>query len=318
MSKRLRGFLAAVLVVTLAGLLALPMVAPAQVRTPSGTYYRFFQLQNEYDEPFTTDGFANCSIYQHDANNNSIYSYTHSAATLSQASAQAGPLYSNVNGIIHWYSATNLPVDVVCFTKGGDSGRKVRMRAEEHKLRINTSGTQKVVRFPFVNNTAVTLTGIYIPQGALVTNVALQLATPGATVSHINVGFGGNHTVSYRHALAYQMQIGPGDAVNPTRGFNTFTFTDAPNGAAAPDGGIQSTPSLHLGVLLRHVSSRQSIGLTTNPNTIVATYNGGAMVHIAGGLELTYDTRNVAVTGGHVFVFFTLVHVGSTVHGPGY
>ena len=123
-SKRFRG-LAAVLAVVLAGLLAWPAVTASQIRT-GNAYYYFFQVQNEYDEPFTTDGFAACSIYSYESDG-AKRAYTHSAATLANGTAVGGPLYSNTNGIIHWYSATTEPVDVVCYTKGGDSGRKVNM-----------------------------------------------------------------------------------------------------------------------------------------------------------------------------------------------
>jgi hypothetical protein len=304
-SKSFRG-IAAVLAVALAGLLAWPAVTASQIRTGNGYYY-FFQLTNEYDEPFTADGYANCSIYQYN-DNGSIYSYTHSAASLALGTAQAGPLYSNTNGIIHWYSASTNPVDVVCFTKGGDSGRKVRMRINEHKLRIVTSGSQKVVRFPFVTNTAPTSTGIYIPQGAVVTSVALNVATAGASVAHIDVGFGGNHAFGLRNALADRLQVGPTTTAAAV-GFNTFMDPTGAVGATWPGiGGVQSIPRTHMGVLLKHF----------NGALVSGTYNGGAMVHVTGGLELTYDTSNVAVIGGHVYVFFTVLHTGSTVHGPGY
>ena len=307
MKKSFRG-IAAVLAVLMAGVLAWPAVVGSQVRTGSAYYY-FFQVQNEHDEPFTTDGFVNCSIYQYN-DNGSIYSYTHANSTLNLASAQAGPLYSSVNGLIHWYSASTNPVDAVCYTKGGDSGRKIRMSIRDHKLRIVTSGAQKVVRFPFITSTGVTATGIYIPQGAVVTNVAVNVATPGATVAHIDVGFNGNHAFAIRNALADKLQIGP-NTLTASAGFNTFMNPTGAPGATWPNAGIQSAATNHLGVLMGHFVAGQAGGTQRY-------YAGGPMVHTTGGLELTYDTSNVAVIGGHVYVFFTVLHTGSTVHGPGY
>jgi len=311
MNKRFRGILAAIVAITMAGVLAWPIVMAAQTRESGQPgYYYFFQIVNENDQPFTDAGFVNCSIYRYGANG-SINTIVHSAASLANGTGLAGPLYSNSNGIIHWYSGTTTPVDVVCFTKGGDSGRKVRMAITDHRLRISTTGAQKVVRFPFSTNTGVTATGLYIPQGAVVQSVAVNVATPGATVGHIDVGFGGNHAFAVRNALADRLQLGP-NTTTAAAGFNTFLDPTGTVGATWPGiGGVQSVPRTHMGVLLKHINIA-----TGGANS--GTYNGGVMVHTTGGLELTYDTSNVGSMGGHVYVFFQLIHVGSTVHGPGY
>ena len=307
MKKSFRG-IAAVLAVLMAGVLAWPAVVGSQVRTGSAYYY-FFQVQNEHDEPFTTDGFVNCSIYQYN-DNGSIYAYTHANSTLNLASAQAGPLYSNTNGIIHWYSASTNPVDVVCYTKGGDSGRKVRMSIREHRLRINTSGMEKVVRFPISTNTAPVSTGIYIPQGAIVTGAALNIVTPGATVAHVDIGFGGNHAFAFWNGIADRLQAGP-NTTSASAGFNSFMDPTGAVGATWPGiGGIQSIARTHAGSLLKHY------GVAAAPNG--GAYNGGVMVHTTGGLELRYVTSNVASLGGHAFVFFRALHVGSVVSGTGF
>jgi len=306
MSKRFRGILAALLAVAVAGVLAWPAVMAAQIRTSGQPgYYYFFQVQNEYEEPFTTDGFVACSIYSREDNGRTRF-WTHSAASLANGTAQAGPLYSSVNGLIHWYSGTTNPVDVVCYTKGGDSGRKVQMSIRDHRLRIVTSGADKVIRFPFSTNTAPTGSGIYIPEGATVSGVALQIATPGATVAHVDVGFGGNHAFAVRNALANRLQAGP-NTLTASAGFNTYMPPTGAVGATWPDiGGIQTAAKTHYGVLLNHFGA------------LGGYYNGGAMVHTTGGLEVTYTTSNVAGLGGHIYVFFRVLHVGSTVHGPGY
>lgn len=297
MSKRFRGILAAVLAVTMAGVLAWPAVMSAQLRQSGQPgYYYFFQVQNEYEEPFTTDAFVACSIYTREANN-AIRSYTHSTAALANADAQAGPLYSNTNGIIHWYSASTNPVDVVCYTKAGDSGRKYGMTTREHRLRIVTSGSDKVIRFPFSLNAAPTGTGIYIPEGAVVSGVAIQVATPSNVTSHINVGFGGNHSVATRNALATEMGLKVGQFA--------VAHSASCTGAAA-----NCAVDNQLGLALRHTSAAGGNASINTPRTY--------MVHVTGGLEVTYTTSNTAGIGGHGYVFYRLLHIGTSVNGAGY
>jgi hypothetical protein len=291
-SKSFRGF-AAALALVLAGLLAWPAVVASQVRTGNGYYY-FFQVQNENDEPFTTDGFVACSVYTTPANGGTTISYTHSAASLAQGTGVAGPLYSNTNGIIHWYASASDPVDVVCYTKAGDSGRAKQMSIRNHRLRINTTGPEKVVRVPFSTNTAVQDTGIVIPEGALVVGLAVQVATPataGIQFAHLDVGFAGNHSAAVRNALLSQYDI-----------FRTSGFYGLHAGSTTGAAPIQN----HYGVLLRHAVTQGS-GTPTTTNI----FNGGYMVHVSGGMRLTYDTSNSAGIGGHFYVFYRLLHVGA-------
>ena len=299
-SKRFRG-IAAVLAVLMAAVLAWPAVVASQVRTGSGYYY-FFQVQNEHDEPFTANAFVACSIYSEAGDNRNRVSYTHSAASLSLASAQAGPLYSNVNGIIHWYSSTTGPVDVVCYTKGGDSGRQRGMTISNHKLRIVTSGMNKVVRFPFAGGATARYQtdsglGVVIPEGSIITGVGIQVATAPAQWGHLDVGLGGAHAVAGSGAaLARQL------ALETTRSFflahNASCFPPAANCVAGD----------HLGAALTHVTALSGNGTLRSYRPY--------MVHVSGGMALTYSTP-AGSQGGHVYVFFQTLHVGSII-GPGY
>lgn len=296
-SKRFRG-IAAVLAVVLAGLLAWPAVTASQVRTGNGYYY-FLQLTNEYDEPFTDDGFASCSIYSRE-DNGAVRSYTHSASSLNLASAVAGPLYSSVNGLIHWYSSSTNPVDVVCYTKSGDSGRKASVTIRDHKLRIVTSGSAKVIRFPFSGGAAakyMTSTGLFVPEGAVITDVAVQLATSPAQWAHIDVGLDGNHTVSTGSALARQIDL-----------FGSPRFILAHNGSCFPPA-ANCVAADHLGAALTHVTALSGNGTLRSFRPY--------MVHVTGGLRVTYSTP-AGSQGGHGYVFFRTLHVGSTVMGAGY
>lgn len=290
-SKRFRG-IAAVLAVVLAGLLAWPAVTASQVRT-GNAYYYFFQVQNEYAEPFTADGFVSCSVYN-PVNEGRNAAVVHSAASLAQGTGLAGPLYSNVNGIIHWYSSTSSPVDVVCYTKAGDSGRKKQMTTNVHSLKIDTASMNKVVRFPFVGGATakyMTDSGLFIPEGSVVTGVAIQLATSPAQWAHIDVGFNGNHTVSTAASLARQIALerAPGFVL----AHNSSCFPPAANCVAGN----------HLGAALTHVTALSGNGTLRS----YVPY----MVHVSGGLGLNYSTP-AGAQGGHVYVFFQNLHVGVT------
>ncbi len=301
MSKRFRGILAAVLAVAVAGVLAWPGVMSAQLRT-GNAYYYFFQAQNEHDEPFTDDAFVSCSVYTNGTNGAGPSTVVHSAATLAQGTGLSGPLYSNTNGIVHWYSSSSDPVDVICYTKGGDSGRKNNMTIREHKLRIPTSGAEKVVRFPFSGGASAKYQtdsglGVVIPEGAVVTGVGIQLATRPAQWAHIDVGFGGNHAVAGSGAaLARQidLQQSPGFLL----AHNASCFPPSANCVAGD----------HLGAALTHVTALSG-------NGTLRAYRP-YMVHVSGGLALTYSTP-AGAQGGHVYVFFRTLHVGSIV-GAGY
>lgn len=294
MKTRFRKVLAGILTLSVIALLAWPALTAAQLKT-GGAYYYFFQVQNEYGEPFTADAYVNCSVYTTLANGGGTTSVVHSAASLAQGTGLAGPLYSNTNGIIHWYSAYSVPVNVVCFTKGGDSGRKSQLTISQHQLKIDTSGMEKVVRFPWSTNTAQTDTGVTIPEGSLVTGVAVMIsgpATAGLQFAHLDVGFLGNHSAAVRNALLNRYDV-----------FRSTGFYGVHAGSTTGAAPIQN----HYGTLLQHAITQGS-GTPTTTNI----YNGGYMVHVTGGLRLSYDTSNSLGIGGHVYVFFRLLHVGAT------
>jgi hypothetical protein len=294
MSKSFRGF-AAVLAVVLAGLLAWPAVVASQgVKSGAGAYYYFFQVVNENDEPFTTPGAVRCSIYNRGMDAGANPYVAHTTNQLSNNGAYTLPLASNDNGIIHWYSTLNTPVNVKCFSQYGDYAYKNGLLITSHKVRMDTSGAYKISRFPYVTNAGPTLTGIVIPPGGLVTDVAVEVVTGlyAPTDVHIDVGFAGNHTVAVRNALVNRMRIN-----NP--GFNlahsaTGTFA---NGALSVS---------HMGVALVHVSAVSGLSLVT-----ARPY----LVHMNSGLEVTYDTSNVAGIGGHVYIFWRMLHVGYNSQG---
>lgn len=309
-SKRFRGILAAVLSVAMAGVLAWPAVMSAQL-SQAGAYYYFFQVVNEMDEPFTTVGAVRCSIYNRGSGQNAYIAYTntqllHNNTTVTDTAGGGQingsytlPLASNSNGIIHWYSALSTPVNVKCFTQYGDYAFKNGLSINTHKVRIDTSGSSKISRLPYVTSpgAAVTVTEIVIPAGALITDIAVEvtsspIGTP--TDGHINVGFDGNHTVATRNALVRNFKI------SNNTGFHVMH-------SQVLQAAVGVAPQTHLGLALVHTSVIAGTSLVT-PR--------GYMVHVNSGLTVTYDTSLAPTSmGGHVYIFWRALHVGANSWG---
>lgn len=296
MKKSFRG-IAAGLALALASLLIWPAGMAAQVKSGAGAYYYFFQAVNENDEPFTTEGAVRCTLYNRGVDSSSNPYVAHTTNQLANNGAYTLPLASNGNGIIHWYSTLNTPVNVKCFTQYGDYAYRNGLAINTHKMRIDTSGAYKIVRFPYVTSAGVTDTGITLPAGALVTDVAVEVVTGlyAPTDVHIDVGFNGNHTVATRNALVSRLRIN-----NP--GFQFVHAGSVAGGAAA-----NSIAANHLGAAISHTTALGANGTLTVPKAY--------LVHVNSGLNLTYDTSNVAGIGGHVYIFFRMLHVGANGQG---
>lgn len=270
----------------LIALLALGLVfgpAPAW-----GQYYYWFQAVTEEGEPFTEEGAVRCSVYGRDATTGYATVHTTSALT----TPYTLPLASSANGIIHWWSSTDVPVNLKCFTQYGDYAYKNSVARSRHRLQINTSGAYKIFRFPYVTNTAPTLTGLIIPSGGIVTGAAVERITilDGA---HLNVGFDGNHAVASRNALVSQLDISQ-------RGYVMAHLT---NGAGADLSAAIAAAGSHMGLALRHLVNATGDGKAM----VLRPY----MVHVSSGLEINYTTSAGAGIGGHVYIFWTQTHVGS-------
>lgn len=273
------------------------MLALALVAAPSGVFaqgagpgkYFWFQVVNENDEPFTEEGAVRCSVYGRDASTGSAI--VHTTAQFTQAYTL--PLASSANGVVHWYSTADDPVNLKCYTQYGDYAYKNNFTRASHKVRIDTSGQNKILRFPYVTSAQPTSTGLILPMGSLVTGVAIERITI-ADGAHINVGFAGNHAVGSRNALASQVAV-------DQRGFiYAHEVANAGADASAPS----SAASTHIGLALRHMVGSTGSGFKAQ---VVRPY----MVHVSSGLELTYTTSNVAGIGGHVYIYYTQMHVGA-------
>lgn len=273
------------------------MLALALMATPSGVFaqgagpakYFWFQAVTEEGEPFQEEGAVRCSVYARDASTGS--SIVHANATLT--TPYTLPLASSVNGIIHWYSSSTDPVNLKCYTQYGDYAFKNNFSINRHKVQIDTSGAYKVFRFPYVTSASPTATGLVIPMGGIVTGASVERITI-ADGAHINVGFAGNHAVASRNAIVSQLAV-------DQRGFVTAHLTA---NAGADASAFSATASSHIGMALRHQVASTGSGFKSQ---IVRPYQ----VHVSSGLEITYDTANIAGIGGHVYIYWTQQHVGA-------
>ena len=276
-------------VVLALGLMAAPHVAVAQ--TIGGGYYFWFQAVSEDGEPFTEDAVVRCSVYGRNATTGTAI--VHTSALLDTAYTAAAGLTSTVNGIIHWYSSTEDPVNLKCFTQYGDYAYKNNFARTRHRVQINTGSPYKIFRFPYVTNTAPTSTGLVIPTGGRVTGVAVERITilDGA---HLDVGFDGNHAVASWNALVSRIAIDQRGFVMVHLGEFTGTAVTDLNAQLAAGGS-------HLGLALRHMVGAPSRSMLSRPY----------MVHVGSGLTIRYNTSAGAGSGGHVFIYWLQTHVGA-------
>lgn len=264
----------------IAALLALGlMLGPGPAWAQS--YYFWFQAVTEDGEPFTEEGAVRCSVYGRDATTGSFTVHTTAALT----AAYTLPLASSANGLIHWYSSSADPVNLKCFTQYGDYSYKNNFARTRHRVAIDTASAYKIFRFPYVTNASPTSTGLILPQGAVVTGMAVERISIGDG-AHLNVGFAGNHAAAVRNALINAIAI-------DQRGFLKLHS----------QGGSATAGARHFGAAVRHVTAGQS-GQTYD---LFMPYT----VHVSSGLEITYDTSNRAGLGGHAYILFELLHVGA-------
>ena len=271
----------------IAALLALGLVfgpSPAAAQ-----YYFWFQAVTEDGDPFTEEGAVRCSVYGRDATTGTSIVHTTAALT----AAYTLPLASSANGIIHWYSSSLDPVNLKCFTQYGDYAYKNNFSRTNHALRINTTGAYKIFRFPYVNNTSPTATGLIIPSGGIVTDVIVERITIGDG-AHINVGFAGNHAVASWNALVSALAVDQRGFVRAHLGQYSGTVVTDLLAQLGPFGS-------HAGLAMRHMVGAPSRSMLVRPYT----------VHVASGLEITYNTASFAGIGGHVYIYWTQTHVGA-------
>ena len=227
------------------------------------------------------------------------------------------PLLSDDNSRLHFYSDSTADIRVVCYYARGGAATDLRLSRFTHTVMIDRQG-RKVVRFPIVTNTAATNTGIWLPQGAyirdiIVQNVAFggQIEAPASDVNpepHLNVGFRGAHAVSVAHSLVDRLHL-----ARQPEWINVGTTGSSPRRGAAVTGGTGAAYHYTaFGVHLGEAMFLGSRGAVSGPSANLAFVGvkTGYLIHVAGGLELTYQTSNTPGISGHLFILYDSLHTG--------
>ena len=282
-----------------AGLLALGLVLAPNAGFAQATYF-WWQVVDEVGRPYPSQT-VSCSVYDlasHGAKELFLLpSLARHAGVLTSM-----PLLSDSNSRLHFYSESTTDVRVTCFYARGGAATDVRLSRFAHTVMIDRQG-RKVVRIPYVRNTSPTNTGIWLPQGAVVRDVIVNNLGTGAGVTtdlladaHLDVGFGGNHTVATGHALVRQLGLNFGDWQRPH-------FTATIRGAR----GGYTFDGFHRGNALAFAIQGHRAGDVMFPGVYIER---SYTIHVAGGLEVTYTTNNVPGISGHIYIMYDSFHTG--------
>lgn len=280
-------------------------LGPASV-VAQGPFYFWWLVQDERGEPFTGQN-VQCSVYRPNTHTAAVI---HTSSTLTAGGSS--PLFSDANGKLHFYSASDAPVDLTCFYAHGGQAEINRFRTTDHKIVLPRQSGTKISRFSVTNSTTATnqSSGITLPQGALVRDVIIQnLAPDGRTTTfHISVGFAGNHAVAANvNALVdAQALTSPDEWLRPHLVL------------AAGSYGIIAAGN-HRGVALSQYHNLVCLGGVCSGLTTVggiSTYRETPyLIHVASGLDVTYAINVPGVTNNsgarlHVFIVWQQFHTG--------
>ena len=259
----------------------------------------WWQLVNERGRPYP-QGTAVCSVWRAASGNNPEF---HLYTTVSLATHGTSPLLGDNNGVFEFFSLEDTVVNVICWTKAGDRAIANRLDKFTHTLVIDRSGTRKVTRIEWHTNATTINTGVYIPSGAVIRDVIVQnvnLLPINAQTLHLEVGFRGDHVVSGNVGGVVSPMVIDGAPNGPQWLFPTRHID-----ATVNTGLLGSSPTSnlrpHLGTALILHTTPQFGGRMYQPY----------LVHLTGGLELTYRTSAAANARGHFFVIWEMFHVGA-------
>lgn len=275
------------------GALALALLVVAPGVADAQTYY-WWQAQDEYGQPYTGEN-VQCSVYRPNVHGAAIL---HANSSLSGSTASNSPLWSDATGKLHFYSSLDTTFDVTCWYTHGAQGFVGRLSKFDHKVVLPRSG-QMVSRFA-VNSTAATyqtLTGIIMPQGAIIRDVVVQNLNPqGLGQYHVSVGFAGAHATGAANALvSAQALSSPDEWIRPH--------------LVLAVGGVTAIASgNHRGTALSQFHANISVpGFATDKSLY---YERPYIVHVASGLEVTYSAQPGTSAGvrAHVFILWERFH----------
>ena len=295
-----------------ASLLALGVVL-APVAALAQPYYFWWQAVDEFGRAFPSQT-VSCSVYDLASHGSKVIYLAPSLAPHLGVQTSM-PLLGDASSKFHFYSDVSSDVKVVCYYARGGAATDVRLSRTSHTVMIDRQG-RKVVRFPFVTNTAQTRTGIWIPQGAIIRDILVQNVFYGSQAAgaveddvnrepHLNVGFAGDHAVSVSHSLIDRMHLfGQPQWVRPGLGLRATNAT----------GGIGQTQystgfGVHRGFALA-IAPRGAVSGPANHQGVSAAFETPYTIHVGSGLELVYQTSSKPNTTGHVFVIYESYHTG--------
>ena len=279
-----------------AGLLALGMVLmPGQALAQS---YFWWTVVDEFGRPYPSQT-VSCSVYDlasHGAKELFLLpSLARHAGVLTTM-----PLLSDADSRLHFYTDSTSDVRVVCYYARGGAATDVRLSRFAHTVMIDRQG-RKIVRIPYVTNATTTNSGVWLPQGATVRDVVVNNLGSGRGQSdliadaHLDVGFAGNHRVAVGHALVRQLGLETGLWQRPH-------FTASYGGT----GGFYVNAS-HRGGALAFVIQGHRTGDSGRAGVYIET---PYLIHVAGGLEVTYTTNNTPGISGHLYILYDSYHTG--------
>lgn len=267
----------------------------------TGAYYFWWQVTDERGEAYTGQN-VQCSVYRPQQHAAAIL---HTGATLT--SGGNSPLFSDVNGKLHFYTASDAPVDLTCWYEHGGQAQINRFRVTDHKITLPRQSGNKISRFS-VNSTAATYqtnSGIDLPAGALIHDIVIQNLNPlGLGTYHLSVGFLGNHSVATAISLVQVQALNsPDEWLRPhwIGGFGTGlgggTLTGNHRGTALSD--------YHTSLCLGGVCGSTAAGIS---RYIERPY----LIHVATGLTVSYSAQpgTAAAVRAHVFLLWTQFHSG--------
>lgn len=280
----------------LAGLLALGLVLAPSFGFAQSAYRFWWQVVDEQGRPYAGQT-ARCSVYSVGTGTALAY---HFSAQLGTAGSTM-PLLSDASSQFHFWTSSTSDVQVACDTLSGGQA-STRLRYSDHTIVVDRQG-RRVVRFPFVTNTSLTNTNVFLPGGAVVRDVLIQL-TEGVANSHLNVGLRYNHQVSTQATnvtqLVHVMSLQTGDLwLRPHAVILYGTGTVNPyvnqvhRGAALAIFHVIASNDVSMGGKVGHGFYFERPYLVPNE-----------------GVELAYMTSNAAVKG-HVYVLYDKVHAAS-------
>jgi hypothetical protein len=305
MIKRMYKWLAA----SLAALIL--AAAPAGAQSP---YYFWFQVIDEQGRPYKSQtagvGDVQCSIYRPNVHGAAIL---HTNASLTNA-GRSGPLFSDTNGRLHFYSTTDGVVDVSCVAEYGGSSFVAKLDRFTHVVRLPREAAMNYTKFPVViggggASVYQTAAGASLPQGALIRDVVVQnLQALGEGTGHLSVGFLGNHSVAVSNALVNALWL-----TREQSGTNSITGVEflRPGYVSDPGTiGVAATPGLatHRGLALLAVHAAVISGTTLN-----IRFEVPYLIHVASGLDVSYSVNpgdDPMGVSAHVTIYWQKYHVG--------